>query len=251
MYNIENAIAALQRDIEEKNKRVKILQNAQEHGIGELTEDTYHEMCLTYLRGSDLLGNALTKVFPFLTYEEGGCNYFYYRTENGISVRIPNSAIRSVEIVVDRYFRDADKAIASIESKYALSRGEYKRTIREGEEYFTTKSIVRKAKIIYQYHYVTWYAVLCYLFSSRKKLRKRVQQRLTEAQRGSHELSCRMEEEIVRAKENRVRQQTELMRLAADFLKWTKRVNIYEKGSMFEKEEFYMENNKIIFKENR
>lgn len=252
MYNIEDAIAALQREIEETNQRIRVLQEAQEHGIGRLTEDTYHEMCLTHLRSSDLLGIALTEVFPFLTYEKGGINYYYFKTENGLTVQIPNSAVRDVEIVVDRYFPDAEKSMRAINSNHAFRKGECQRIITSCEEYLTSCSLVKRAKIAYR-RYRTWFAVLSYCFHFYKwgRFRKEAQNSLEQAKRKEREIANKITKEITDAKENRIRQQTELMRLAAEFLRWTKRVYIYQKGSAFQTEEFYMENDKVTFKESR
>lgn len=75
LREIQEAIASLREDISLRQEQIEQLnqfRDLAEHG---LSETQYHDLCKTDMRCSDLLGQALLKVFPFLQYDRRGTNY--------------------------------------------------------------------------------------------------------------------------------------------------------------------------------
>lgn len=74
--DIEETLEELREDIEEKETQVKLIQQLDINKS--LTEKEWHQICLTPLRGSDLLGNLLKNIFPHSTNIKVCANYVYF-----------------------------------------------------------------------------------------------------------------------------------------------------------------------------
>lgn len=232
LREIQEAIASLREDISLKQEQIEQLNQFKELAEHGLSETQYHDLCKTDMRCSDLLGQALLKVFPFLQYDRRGANYFHYKLsdeyafEQGVEIRIPNSAVDGVEIVLEKYRRDSDASHMLQEYNYKKSRLESE--IEKLEEYLASRSVVRKAQIAFPY-YSTGLAVLHYIFGRKKgkielhdKLRKAVEERDAVIK------SC--QEKVRLAEHLYARQQALLKRYAAAlFLNWTEEVRVYQR----------------------
>lgn len=249
---IREAIASLQEDISLKQEQIKQLSqfgNLVEHG---LSETQYHDLCRTDMRCSDLLGQALLTVFPFLQYDRRGTNYFYYKLsdeyafEEGIEIRIPNSARCGIEIVLEKYRRDSDRN--RLEREYNYRKSVIERKIENIEEYLASKSVVRRAEIAFP-NELTLPAVLRYVFGRKKgkaelcdMLRRAVEERDADIKA--------YQEKVRLAEEKYTKQQALLKRYAAAlFLKWAKEVRVYERHWESEAAVILMRNGEVILQD--
>lgn len=75
--DITEAIEFLQKEIQEKQHQIKILENL---NIKQpVTETTWHQICLTTMRGSQLMGTLLKTIFPEAEDIKVGANYVFFR----------------------------------------------------------------------------------------------------------------------------------------------------------------------------
>lgn len=231
LREIQEAIACLREDISLKQKQIEQLnqfRDLAEHG---LSETQYHDLCRTDMRCSDLLGQALLKVFPFLQYDRRGANYFYYKLsdeyafEEGVEIRIPNSAVNGVEIVLEKYRRNSDAS--HILREYNYKKSSLESEIERLEKYLASRSVVTRAKIAFP-SCPTGLAVLHYIFG-RKKGKDELFDKLRRAfeERDAVIKSC--QEKVHQAEERYAEQQALLKITAARFLDWTEEVRIYQR----------------------
>lgn len=106
MYTVKESIAVIEREIEESKKRIEFLKQY-DCGEMEFTEDNYHELCLTYLRGNRELGEKISEMFPFLklSNHKSYINDYVFSLEikgKEYKVLIPCSAIKHVAIIIPK-----------------------------------------------------------------------------------------------------------------------------------------------------
>lgn len=104
--DIEESINDAVKDISDE---IKILQERRDflHRLNlnsKITEDEWHELCLSSLRTSDILADVVKNIFPSATNVSVGANYVYFYI-NDLKCYLPTSAIRGIEIDVDWYTR--------------------------------------------------------------------------------------------------------------------------------------------------
>ena len=95
MNELTDAIKSIEEEIEELTKRKEFLENIDITKVP--NEDEWHEMCLSDLRHSDLLGIFITNIFPNAADIKIGCNYAQFSLYDFICY-IPTSNIRGIEI---------------------------------------------------------------------------------------------------------------------------------------------------------
>lgn len=108
MYTIEESIQICQENIAKEEKQIKLLKSFQ-NGELDFTEGNYHELCLSAIRGSRLLGEKIIEIFPFLKLSDNKYfinNYVFYLEINGkeYKVLIPCSAIKKISILIPKPF---------------------------------------------------------------------------------------------------------------------------------------------------
>lgn len=75
--DITEAIEFLQKEIQEKQHQIKILENLNiEQPV---SETTWHQICLTTMRESQLMGTLLKAIFPEAEDIKVGANYVFFR----------------------------------------------------------------------------------------------------------------------------------------------------------------------------
>lgn len=175
MYTIKEAIANLTEEIAEKQEQIAQLQQFDKIAKKGLTEQEYHNFCETDLRYSDVLGNSLLTVFPFLEYEKRGVNWFFYRL-NDVQVCIPNSRCMGIDIVIPKLIPDLNKRIHSIKQEYEFQVKPLEKQLLLYQQYFQAKSDSERAKLMFP-TYRTWFALLKFIalgrVASDKEMRKK------------------------------------------------------------------------------
>ena len=71
--SVEEAIKDLQEDITEKQNQIELIKNIDWNKP--VNEETWHKICDTPLRTSDLLGVLVKNIFPDTENINVGCNY--------------------------------------------------------------------------------------------------------------------------------------------------------------------------------
>lgn len=96
MLEIQKTIDKLEEEINNKQNQVNLLNQLADNEI-DFTEEIYHQLCLTNLRGQEILSKMLLKQFPFLEVGDKIYNvndYYFKLTINNKKyiVSIPQTA---------------------------------------------------------------------------------------------------------------------------------------------------------------
>lgn len=246
MYTVETAIAEIKEQIACKEKQIQLLHTFDSITKG-TTEDNYHAFCNTPLRNSDVLGKILIQNFPFLSYREKGCNYFYYNIINtDYIVKIPSSEARGIEINMSNYIPDYDKIERDIKNKFSYKRDDLLQKIQYCTTILNTKSSIKKAKLIFA-NYRTAVAVASYIKGSTKtnynNQYKAILAQLTEKLNDLNMAEAKYKEGETALFD---RQQADIQKYCTEFLKWTDCVIICKDNRMLAT--VRMENNNIVIK---
>lgn len=128
MYTIKETLAGLENEKVVLENKIELVKSFDKLTTADFTEEVYHDFCETTLRGTDILGEKLASVFPFLVLQKGKSNYNEYvfdfkdLKDNkyfNIRVTIPCCSITAVEIEIHKmksFFTFADD-IEIIEKK--------------------------------------------------------------------------------------------------------------------------------------
>lgn len=109
MYTIKETLAELENEKTEIENKIELVKSFDKLTTADFTEEAYHDFCETTLRGTDILGEKLASVFPFLILQKDRKNYNEYAFDFkdlkdnkyfSIRVTIPCSLITAVEIEV-------------------------------------------------------------------------------------------------------------------------------------------------------
>lgn len=234
---VNEAISALEESIANKHKLIELLKQFEQISETGLSETDYHTFCETNMRNSDSLGKALVKVFPFLTYEKKGANYFFFRIQEegnavkGFTVKIPSfRANCCVDIVVDEYYRDENDFRESLNMRYDMVEDRCKSEIAKKEEFLSTRSVFKRSRIIYPYvHPII--AFFPYIFSSIGRNRNQeMSDELVGLYKKQKEVAAKKSELVRQNEFDREAQQAILSRYIPLFLEWTDTVLVYQKG---------------------
>ena len=128
MFTINETLAILEENKVEIEEQIELIKKFDKISTTHFTEEVYHKLCNTTLRGGDILGEKLASVFPFLIYQYGKNNYNEYvfnfkdiksNKYFDIYVTIPNSLVTAIEIKIQKKksFFDDKNAIEDIEKQ--------------------------------------------------------------------------------------------------------------------------------------
>lgn len=231
MYTINEAITHLQEDIEEKKKYIKRLEEFEELSKKGLSEIEYHDFCETYIRNSDLLGNALTVVFPFLKLEQSGINYYTYKIEgyDKTEIKIPSSRCLGINVYFKEYMNEPAVFEKTIEQQYLLRMSKLHKDIEICEKFIATNSVFEKAKLVFPHH-KTPFNVINLLISSKTFNKKAYIDKLNNATEELKALQEYKNKDLTEKNRKYLEQQSFIEEFIPQFLKWTKTVYIYEAG---------------------
>lgn len=111
MFTINETLAILEENKVEIEEQIELVKKFDKISTTDFTEEVYHKFCNTTLRGSNILGEKLASVFPFLAYQYGKNNYNEYvfnfkdiksNKYFDIYVTIPNSLVTAIEIKIQK-----------------------------------------------------------------------------------------------------------------------------------------------------
>lgn len=98
--NINEAIEEIKKDIETLKLQIQLLENLDLSKS--VDEDTWHDICETPLRSSDILGVLVKNIFPLAENIIVHCNYVYFDML-GFKVQIPTSRCRGINVDLSWY----------------------------------------------------------------------------------------------------------------------------------------------------
>ena len=101
--SVEEAIKDLQEDITEKQNQIELIKNIDWNKP--VNEETWHQICDTPLRTSDLLGVLVKNIFPEAENMNIGCNYISFDLY-GFRCALPTSRCNGVYIETGWYQKD-------------------------------------------------------------------------------------------------------------------------------------------------
>ena len=111
MYTIKETLKSLENEKAEIEKQIELVKSFDKLTPTDFTEEVYHDFCETTLRGTDILGEKLANVFPFLVLQKGRSNYSEYAFDFkdlkdnkyfNIRVTIPCCSVTAVEIEIHK-----------------------------------------------------------------------------------------------------------------------------------------------------
>lgn len=111
MYTIKETLAELENEKTEIENKIELVKSFDKLTTADFTEEVYHDFCETPLRGTDILGEKLASVLPFLVLQKGRSNYSEYAFDFkdlkdnkyfNIRVTIPCCSITAVEIEIHK-----------------------------------------------------------------------------------------------------------------------------------------------------
>lgn len=232
MNDIKDAIEGLKSDIAEKNALLNLLENFNVNTP--LDELTFHRLCDTKMRTSKVIGEALEKVFPFLAFSGVGANHFCFNCleTKAISVRIPNYNTNSIELVLEPCVGANPNCYYFDSNAYEEARYSYKSKMIMNDISVIQKNLEKKAVGV---------------FTGKKK---ELMNSLAEKQAELEALARHHSEFVNEHNLLRKEQQEMLSDYAERFLKWTKKVYVYQRHweSVWACE-YYCEDGKLVRKE--
>ena len=118
--SVEEVIKDLQEDIAEKQNQIELIKNIDWNKP--VNEETWHQICDTPLRTSDLLGVLVKNIFPEAANINVGCNYVYFDLY-GFRCALPTSRCNGVYIETGWYQNDnGQPALPETTSQYHMRR---------------------------------------------------------------------------------------------------------------------------------
>lgn len=118
--SVEEVIKDLQEDIAEKQNQIELIKNIDWNKP--VNEETWHQICNTPLRTSDLLGVLVKNVFPEAENINIGCNYVYFDLY-GFRCALPTSRCNGVYIETGWYQNDnGQPTLPETTSQYHMRR---------------------------------------------------------------------------------------------------------------------------------
>ena len=104
-YDIQKAIDKLESNIEEKQAQIDLIK---EIDFCSIDEATWHKICETPLRNSDILATIVGNIFKDATDIKVGYNYVMFELY-GFKCYLPTSQVNGIEIDTDWYRKDNGK----------------------------------------------------------------------------------------------------------------------------------------------
>ena len=82
MCTIKETLAELENEKKELENRIELVKSFDKLTTADFTEEVYHDFCETTLRGTDILGEKLANVFPFLVFQKRNYNEYVFSFKN-------------------------------------------------------------------------------------------------------------------------------------------------------------------------
>lgn len=101
--DIVEAIESLKEQISEYKEQIEVVKNTDFNAP--IDEDTWHKICFTSLRTSDLMGKLLKNIFPDAEDIQVGSNYVFF-TLYGFKCFLPTSDYYQIEVDTSWYIKD-------------------------------------------------------------------------------------------------------------------------------------------------
>lgn len=101
--DIEEAIESLEEEILECKEQISVVKTIDINAP--VDEDTWHKICFTPLRTSDLMGKLLKNIFPDAEDIKVGSNYVVF-TLYGFKCYLPTSDYYNIEVDTNWYIKD-------------------------------------------------------------------------------------------------------------------------------------------------
>ena len=106
---VEKSLAILGEEISEKQEQIELIKSID--FSKPIDEETWHKICETPLRSSDILAVLVKNTFPLATNIVVHCNYVYFEI-SGFSIQIPTSRAMGINVSLDWYERNMRKPTA-------------------------------------------------------------------------------------------------------------------------------------------
>lgn len=118
---VEKSLTILGEEIAERQEQIELIKNID--FSKPIDEETWHKICETPLRSSDILAVLVKNTFPLATNIVVHCNYVYFEI-SGFSIQIPTSRAIGINVSLDWYERNKSKptAIYHNESTYIMKK---------------------------------------------------------------------------------------------------------------------------------
>ena len=118
---VEKSLTILCEEIAERQEQIELIKNID--FSKPIDEETWHKICETPLRSSDILAVLVKNTFPLATNIVVHCNYVYFEI-SGFSIQIPTSRAIGINVSLDWYERNKRKptAIYHNESTYIMKK---------------------------------------------------------------------------------------------------------------------------------
>ena len=118
---VEKSLTILGEEIAERQEQIELIKNID--FSKPIDEETWHKICETPLRSSDILAVLVKNTFPLATNIVVHCNYVYFEI-SGFSIQIPTSRAIGINVSLDWYERNKKKptAIYHNESTYIMKK---------------------------------------------------------------------------------------------------------------------------------
>lgn len=225
MYTINETLKSLENEKAEIENQIELVKSFDNLTTADFTEEVYHDFCETTLRGTDILGEKLASVFPFLVLQKGRSNYNEYAFDFkdlkdnkyfNIRVTIPCCLITAVEIEIHKkksFFTFADE-IEIIEKKI------------EELEKVLTYSFSQRVEYCGK-GFCKWFRPIHYLFKHNKKeLNNKILMAIKEEKEHLKNAKARkLKNEIVSREFQRLTDKI-VTEYVPQFLEWTKVVTV-------------------------
>ena len=225
MYTIKETLAELENEKTEIEKKIELVKSFDKLTTADFTEEVYHDFCKTTLRGSDILGEKLASVFPFLVLQKGRSNYNEYAFDFkdlkdnkyfNIRVTIPCYAVTAIEIEIHKKksFFMFQNEVEIIEKKI------------EDLEKVLTYSFSQRIEYCGK-GYRNWFRPIHYLFKHNKKeLNNKILMAIEEEKEHLKNAKARkLKNEIVSREFQRLTDKI-VAEYVPQFLEWTKVVTV-------------------------
>ena len=225
MYTINETLKSLENEKAEIEKQIELVKAFDNLTTADFTEDVYHNLCETTLRGSDILGEKLASIFPFLVLQKNRKNYNEYAFDFkdlkdnkyfNIRVTIPCNLITAVEIDIykKQSFFTFQSEIDGLEKK-----------IEELEKVLTYSFFQRVEWCGKDFR--NWFKPIHYIFNHNKKeLNNKVLTAIEQVKEDLKDAKARkLKEEIMNRQFQRFTDKI-VAEYVPQFLKWTRVVTV-------------------------
>lgn len=218
MNELIDAIKSIEEEIEELTKRKEFLENIDITKVP--NEDEWHEMCLSDLRHSDLLGRFITNIFPNATDIKIGCNYAQFSLYDFICY-IPTSLIKGIEIDTKWFVKTKKPIYMDNHTTYIPP------VLSVLTKYVNATNWDEKSKAIIGANYKKWYRFILWNFKYRFNHKQYVDR--YNSQKDDYDKRFNL---LVEQHNETVRKQKELINkmenvLIPELSKFTDRIRIY------------------------